>query len=100
MESLFVYGVLKKASSQIEVLTRRLKLEKDSLKGYSLDEITIEGEKFPIAVKNPKGKVEGYSTPITKPELPVLDEFETDAYKRVQVELESGKTAWVYVADR
>jgi gamma-glutamylcyclotransferase (GGCT)/AIG2-like uncharacterized protein YtfP len=35
---------------------------------------------------------------LTQEELAATDAYETDAYARVEVTLESGRQAWVYVA--
>jgi hypothetical protein len=35
---------------------------------------------------------------ISKEELLLADNYETDDYKRIKVKLQSGKEAWVYVA--
>ena len=36
---------------------------------------------------------------ITAAELEAADRYEVDAYGRVEVDLASGRTAWVYVGD-
>lgn len=42
--------------------------------------------------------IKGSVFAITKEELHQADEYEIDDYKRIAVQLASGKTAWVYVS--
>jgi len=99
MESLFIYGTLKKPEIQKEVLGRVADLTEDSLKGYKQSTVYIEGEVFPILIrsKNPYDFVFGSVIEVTGEELKKIDEHETDIYKRKKVILSSGKEAWVYV---
>ncbi len=99
MENLFVYGLLKKPEIQKKVIGRIAENSEDSIKGYKLSQINTEGEIFPILIKSnsPRDFVIGEVLEVTQDELKKIDKFETDAYKRIQVFLSSGKDAWVYV---
>ncbi|MCC6725785.1 MAG: gamma-glutamylcyclotransferase [Saprospiraceae bacterium] len=106
---LFSYGTLQKKKVQMESFGRILKGYKDTLNGYKLSMVEITDasvlakseQKFhPIAVKstNQSDFIEGVVFEISEAELLMADSYEVDDYKRVDVVLESGKLAWVYVA--
>ncbi|MGZ5286733.1 MAG: gamma-glutamylcyclotransferase family protein [Flavisolibacter sp.] len=105
---LFSYGTLQKAKVQMELFGRLLKGEKDNLPGYRLETIAIKDEKvlatseLPyhlIAVPgNENDFVEGVVLELTQEEIESADAYETEDYKRIEVQLKSGKTSWVYVA--
>ena len=105
---LFSYGTLQLESVQISLFGRRLTGHKDAILGYRKDMLAItdpdviakSGEKFhPILVAsgNPADKVSGMVFEITAAELEAADQYEVADYKRVEVLLESGKRAWVYI---
>lgn len=105
---LFSYGTLQLESVQISSFGRRLTGHEDALPGYRKDMIEItdpevlakSGEKFhPILVAscNKADKIKGMVFEITAAELQAADSYEVSDYKRVEVLLESGKRAWVYI---
>jgi len=108
-ELLFSYGTLQLEKVQIESFGRVLKGEKDSLSSYKLTSLEIKDEKVlaqsqqkfhPIATPstNVKDKVEGVVFEISKEELLKADSYEVEDYKRIAVDLDSGKKAWIYVS--
>lgn len=105
---LFSYGTLQLAGVQMAQFGRLLEGSDDALPGYAqtLVEITDpevirkSGERFhPIvtATGNPADQIAGKVFAITAAELAAADEYEVDDYKRVLVQLASGRDAWVYV---
>jgi gamma-glutamylcyclotransferase (GGCT)/AIG2-like uncharacterized protein YtfP len=109
--SLFSYGTLQNQEIQKELFGRVLQGSRDSLKGYRASTIEIKDASIPskgepqtylIALPSPneQDKIEGVAFELTEQELLIADNYETEAYKRVQVVLESGKQAWVYVANK
>jgi gamma-glutamylcyclotransferase (GGCT)/AIG2-like uncharacterized protein YtfP len=110
MENLFSYGTLQSEKVQIEVFGRIVKGETDSLIGYKKEKIKIQVdsvvhlsgvEEHVIISYSGKSSdvIEGMVFFITSDELAKADEYETDDYKRIKVQLKSGKEAWVYVKD-
>jgi len=108
MELLFSYGTLQLEKVQMESFGRILKGTKDAILGYKLSTVEItdkdvlesSGQQFhPVAIPsgNTGDKVDGVVFEITKEELAKADEYEVDDYVRVEVTLDSGKKAWVYV---
>lgn len=105
---LFSYGTLQFDSVQISSFGRRLTGHEDAIPGYRKDLVEItdpdviakSGETFhPILVEsgNPSDKVAGMVFEITAAELAAADRYEVSDYKRVELLLESGKYAWVYI---
>ena len=94
---LFIYGTLANPKIQEEVWGRIIKGTPDVLNGYKKSKIKIDGETYPLIISSKTGEVKGLAIELTKDELEKADEYETIAYKRKQVILESGISAWVYI---
>lgn len=107
MENLFSYGTLQLANVQQELFGRLVHTVPDALGGYKKAKIKIrveyvtgfrEEEHVIISYSgNELDIVDGIVLSITEKELKEADEYETDDYKRIEVTLRSGKSAWVYV---
>ena len=109
-ENLFSYGTLQKERVQLQLFGRLLIGTKDILKGYKLSSIEIKDESFlakgeekyqltAIPSKDDADIIEGIVLEISEEELLLADKYEPDNYKRLKVALQSGRTAWIYVAD-
>lgn len=105
---LFSYGTLRQENVQMASFGRLLEGTPDSLSGFATVMIRINdpevvaksGAAFhPMVLNtgNPDDEVHGTLFMITEAELQAADEYEVDDYKRIQVVLKSGKSAWVYV---
>jgi len=94
---LFVYGTLIDDETRKNILKRSVLGTPAMLDGYNLEEIIIENESYPAAEKRSGCLIKGLLIEITPEELERLDIYETDAYKRREVELTNGKKAWVYI---
>ena len=108
MALLFSYGTLQLEGVQLSTFGRQLEGTPDNLVGFIVAMVKIEdpevisksGKEFhPIAKITglDHNRVPGTVLEITDDELKLSDQYEVDAYKRVQTTLESGKVAWVYV---
>jgi len=97
MEKLFVYGTLRESEIQEKIIGRTIEGSEDTLSGYERSETEIEGETYPILVPNREGRIEGLVLSVNPSELRRIDEYETEAYRRIQVYLQSGERAWVYI---
>jgi len=108
-ETLFSYGTIQKESVQLKLFGRLLHGDKDILRGYKLSPIEIKDRSFlskgeqniqltVTASHNKNDRIEGTVVEISGEELLLADNYEPDNYKRVEVELESGKKAWIYAA--
>ena len=106
---LFSYGTLQQREVQLATYGRELTGHRDSLAGYRLGEVeiddpdvvTVSGKAVhTIAVPSAdrSERVQGMVYLLTPEELEASDAYETNAYTRVQVTLESGCRAFVYVA--
>lgn len=107
--ALFTYGTLQLPSVQLDTFGRLLAGEADVLPGFTTDYLEIADARVagvsgrdvhPIVRRtgNRLDKVVGAVLWITEAELEAADEYEVAQYDRVSVTLESGRTAWVYVA--
>ena len=105
---LFAYGTLQLESVQLSQFGCRLTGEADAILGYRRELIEIDdpetlalsGERFHAIVVEtgePGDAVEGMLFQITEAQLAAADLYEVAAYKRAQVRLRSGRTAWAYV---
>ncbi len=108
VEYLFSYGTLQYEQVQIATFGRKLQGLKDSLPCYSLKKLQItdpdviakSGEDVHSIIQhsgNPKDQISGIVFEVSLEELLESDKYEVSDYKRVQVLLLSGKSAWVYV---
>ena len=96
--NLFVYGTLAIGETLKNILDRDVPGIPATLDGYDGSKmVIIESESYPAAEKNIECSIQGLLIEITSEELQKLDVYETDAYKRKEVELTSGKKAWVYL---
>lgn len=109
MEYLFSYGTLQYDAVQLETFGRKLNGQPDSLSGYKLEQLKIDnptvveasGEAIhPIAcfTGSQQDKISGVVFEVSAEELEEADKYEVDAYKKVALHLDSGLTAWVYIA--
>ena len=105
---LFSYGTLQLDEVQLSSFGRLLEGQADAMVGYRQSQIEItdpaviktSGKRFhPIveASDNSDDEVEGKVFRITEAELKAADTYEVADYKRIEVLLRSGNTAWVYV---
>ncbi|WPO78977.1 gamma-glutamylcyclotransferase family protein [Flavobacterium sp. KACC 22761] len=103
MEKLFSYGTLRSKEIQRQVFNRILTGIADQLLGYKLKSLKIEEEfgmaDYVVAVpsENSADIIHGVLYEVSIADLAKVDLFESNAYKRVQVKLQSGETAWIYM---
>jgi gamma-glutamylcyclotransferase (GGCT)/AIG2-like uncharacterized protein YtfP len=108
MEYLFSYGTLQSETVQLATFGRKLEGRPDALVGYTLVMIEIADQDFVAASGTAHHRnlrftglssdlVEGALLSMTNKELALADSYEPTGYERVQVQLRSGTTAWVYV---
>lgn len=107
-EYLFSYGTLQKEEIQLDLFGRILEGSNDVLRGYKVSTIEITDRTFlskgvgkyqkTLIISDDNHVVDGTALEITDGELLVADKYEPENYKRINVVLESGKRAWIYVA--
>ncbi|MFH5210607.1 gamma-glutamylcyclotransferase family protein [Antrihabitans spumae] len=106
---LFSYGTLQDPTVQVETFGRLLTGTNDRLAGYATRMLTITdpdvlalsgAAEHPIVVASDDAADGVYGTvfEITPEELHSADTYEVDDYTRVEVVLDSGTRAWVYLA--
>lgn len=107
---LFSYGTLQQPSVQLQIFGRTLKGTPDLLQGYRCRTIEIKDKKFLAGGENhfqqtlsftddSSDVVKGTIFEVTEAELRKADSYEPENYHRRQLQFESGKEAWVYLAD-
>jgi len=96
MEKLFTYGTLQIPEVQQRVFHRVVSGTADTLDGWFKTDITLHDGTFPIIVEQADSHVDGQVIEVTPEELVLIDRYETEAYRRVRVTLQSGDEAWVY----
>lgn len=106
---LFSYGTLQQREVQAANYGRELEGEADALLGFRLGQVEIDDPdvvsvsgKAIHTIALPSGdlsdRIAGMVYRLTPEELDASDAYETDSYTRVEVTLESGRRAFVYVA--
>ena len=94
----FVYGTLAIGETLKNILDRDVPGISATLDGYDGSKmVIIESESYPAAEKNIECSIQGLLIEVTSEELEKLDVYETDAYKRKEVELTNGIKAWIYL---
>jgi hypothetical protein len=106
---LFSYGTLQNPDVQLDTFGRLVAGEDDALPGFTVDYAEIDDPRVvglsgnsihPIV--RPTGsaldKVTGRALWVTEDELDAADEYEVELYRRIEVRLQSGRPAWVYVS--
>lgn len=105
---LFAYGTLQQREVQLATYGRPLDGTPDLLTGYWLEPLTItDPEVVRLSGKavhaiaresgDPADRIAGVVFALTEAELEATDRYEVDVYGRVEVALESGSRAFVYV---
>ncbi len=96
---LFAYGTLQDESVQTTYLLRSLTGIPDRLSKYKISDKKV-ADAYPNVTftGNPEDSVGGMAYLLTHEELLLADDYEGQAYKRIEVELSSGKKAWVYLS--
>ena len=105
---LFSYGTLQLPQVQLANYGRLLEGTADRLRGYQLGQLEISDPEvvrisgkaihtIARATGNSADAIDGQAFLLTEAELAATDAYEVDVYARVEVELESGRTAFVYV---
>ncbi|WP_260981123.1 gamma-glutamylcyclotransferase family protein [Curtobacterium pusillum] len=105
----FSSGTLRQSDVQDALFGRVVRTVEDALPGWRLDWVTITdpavirtsgSDRHPILRRGtPEDRVEGaYLVLGYEWQLREVDRYEVADYQRIEVTLESGTTAWVYVA--
>jgi hypothetical protein len=105
---LFSYGTLQQPEVQLANYGRLLAGEPDVLIGYELTDVVIDDpgvveisgkaiHKIARATGNLADRIAGMVFLLTAAELSATDAYETAAYARTEVRLESGRAAFVYI---
>ena len=101
-----MYGTLAEPDVQRQVIGRQIAGQPDALRGWTLGTLGpfSDGASYPILRSLARtsdaanaAPVEGHVLTVRTTDLPALDEYEGVEYRRIQVRLESGVEAWVYV---
>ena len=106
---LFSYGTLQDPNVQLANFGRLLDGSPDRLPGYETGWVQITDpeviaesglDRHPIVRPSDAAGagVDGTLFRITQAEIEAADVYEADDYRRVEVVLTSGRTAWVYIA--
>ena len=96
VEKLFVYGTLQEAEVQQAVLGRIAELREDILHDFKKGDVEINGTIYPIAIPAVGSQIVGKVLEASPEEIAMMDEYETAAYQRIMIVLESGDDSWVY----
>ena len=98
---------LQKDEVHLTLFGKILTGSRDTLRGYKISSIEIDDESFlsrgeeknqftAIASDEEDDSIDGTVFEILEEDLLLADKYEPDGFGRVEVELESGKRAWMY----
>ena len=99
-EKLFVYGTLMYPKVQKRIIGRVIKSSKDILKNFEKTSVEIKGGIYPALVPKEGSSIKGLVLELNSFELKKTDEYETNKYKRIKVNLQKQRSAWVYVKNK
>jgi gamma-glutamylcyclotransferase (GGCT)/AIG2-like uncharacterized protein YtfP len=94
---LFVYGTLLDPHIQMTVFGRVIEGTRDRLLGYKVIKKKFLSGIYPAVLKSNSSIAEGMVLTLSENELYRGDQYEGDEYTRVEVLLESGSVAWIYI---
>jgi len=108
---LFAYGTLQQRDVQLANYGRPLDGTPDALAGYHLEDLTITDPEVVLLsgkavhrIARETGdladQISGVVFRLTEAELAATDAYEVDVHARVEVRLESGTRAFVYIGPR
>lgn len=95
---LFVYGTLLEPEVRTAVLGHCPPITRDKLFGFSMQTIRLDGINYPVITEDSAASepIAGGYFSVSDEDFIKLDAYESDAYLRTVVTLESGVRAWVY----
>lgn len=98
MHIVFVYGTLRDPKIRRRILGTNPATTPSSLLGFRMSTITLDGVIYPILIEDPGCQeiVNGEYFKVDDKGLLLLDDYESDAYRRKIVTLEDGVQSWVY----
>ena len=105
---LFSYGTLQLREVQLATYGRELEGQPDTLAGHRLEPLAIgDADVVGLSGKavhdiarrtgNPGDRIDGVVFMLTEAEIEATDGYEVEPYRRIEVALDSGRMAWVYV---
>ena len=105
---LFSYGTLQQREVQLAIYGRPLDGSPDALPGYRLADVTIRDpevlrlsgsavHRIARPSDDPADRIDGLILLLTAEELAATDGYEGENYARTEVDLASGRRAFVYV---
>lgn len=106
---LFSYGTLRQSNVQLATFGRLLDGHPDVLPGFAVSPMAI-ADPHVVAISgsavhtiarpsgNPADRIPGIVFSLTSAEIEAADRYEAGPIKRIQVRMESGADAFVYVA--
>lgn len=93
----------------MKLFGRKLNGSTDILQGFKIETIEITEQAFlskgeekyqgTLVPSNNNDQVQGTLLELTNEELLLIDKYEPGNYKRIKMPLQSGKKAWVFIAD-
>ncbi|MDF4201796.1 gamma-glutamylcyclotransferase [Maribacter sp. SA7] len=96
---LFTYGTLQERDVQLGVFARPLNGFEDELPLYTISDDKV-ADLYPTLqhTGSKEDAIKGQVYTLTHQELQKADQYEGEAYERIQIKLVSGKNAWAYIA--
>ncbi len=100
MFKIFCYGTLQEPSVQMSLIGRAVYGPIDSIENFVVVRDYVDpddGVAYPRIIPYEKGCVYGRILHFFPEEVPILDEYETEMYERIEMKTKGGEVVQVYV---
>lgn len=100
MHLVFAYGTLRDPDVRQKVLRVETVTTISWLRGFRMSSVKLDGTVYPIIVEDifSEEVIEGEYFEVSDEGLGLLDDYESEAYRRKKVQLSNSAEAWVYYA--
>lgn len=96
---IFSYGTLRNENIQLKEFNNLFKTEKniETVENYKIEKIVLDNETYKIAIPTKGYSIKGQIVDIPNKLIDLIDKWEGESYKRIQVKTQSGIECMMYI---